>query len=241
MDNKTNFDFHFHNQKTSDLNASAKEPFTYNNYSSLSLHILSFLSIILLIVLGILFYLTINHFVLHSPSNIVSQKDLALISYWINPFVSLNYILLYRASKDTDSSLIFHKHCDNKGNTLVVIETTKGWKFGGFVDIDWESYKDSGIWEYKYSTDTFLFSINKQTKYPIKQQNKAIFCNSKKGPTFGFGHDLSVADNCFTTPSTCRSPYSFSNVQNKNEFNGGEDSFLVKELEVFLVRVNSKY
>ena len=59
-----------------------------------------------------------------------------------------------------------------------------------------------------------------------------------------FNHNieyLSVTDNCFTSPSSCRSPCSFSNVQNKNEFNGGEDSFLVKELEAFLVRVNSKY
>jgi len=47
--------------------------------------------------------------------------------------------LLYQASKDDDSSSNFHSRCDSKGETVVIIETTAGNMFGGFIDASWTS------------------------------------------------------------------------------------------------------
>ena len=51
---------------------------------------------------------------------------------------NINYKLLYKASKDTDKVNIFHQKCDNKKNTLILIETDNGNKFGGFTTQTWE-------------------------------------------------------------------------------------------------------
>jgi hypothetical protein len=68
----------------------------------------------------------------------------------------------------------FHSLCDGKGPTLSLIKTVAGHIFGGFTTISWDS---SSL--YKNDTQSFLFSVDKQIKYPIvKNYDKAIFCNS---------------------------------------------------------------
>jgi len=47
--------------------------------------------------------------------------------------------LLYEATKDGSSSSNFHSRCDNKGATVVIIETTAGNVFGGFTDQVWNT------------------------------------------------------------------------------------------------------
>jgi hypothetical protein len=85
----------------------------------------------------------------------------------------------------------FHSLCNGKGPTLSLIKTVAGHIFGGFTTISW----DSSI-AYKNDTQSFLFSVDKQTKYPIVKNNQyAIRCNPSYGPTFGGGHDICVVDN----------------------------------------------
>ena len=85
----------------------------------------------------------------------------------------------------------FHSLCDGKGPTLSLIQTTLGHIFGGFTTVSWDS---SG--SYKNDTQSFIFSVDKQTKYPIVQNHQyAIYCNSSYGPTFGGSHDFNVKDN----------------------------------------------
>ena len=62
-----------------------------------------------------------------------------------------------------------------------------------------------------------------------------IRCELDKGPTFGSGPDFKISNNCFSIQSTCYAPKSFLDMKRINEFNGGENKFLVKEVEVFLV------
>ena len=72
-----------------------------------------------------------------------------------------------------------------------MIKTVAGHIFGGFTTISWDS---SG--PYKNDTQSFLFSVDKQTKYPIvKNYQNAIRCDASYGPTFGGGYDIYVADN----------------------------------------------
>jgi hypothetical protein len=84
----------------------------------------------------------------------------------------------------------FHSLCDNKGPTLSIIKTTSGHTFGGYTKAYWES---SG--GYKHDTSSFLFSVDKLTKYPItKDYDKAIYCNSSYGPLFGIGCTIEIYD-----------------------------------------------
>ena len=47
---------------------------------------------------------------------------------------SINNIkLIYNATIHGDSINELHKKCDNKSNTLMIVQTSKGFKFGGFT------------------------------------------------------------------------------------------------------------
>ena len=43
--------------------------------------------------------------------------------------------LLFRKSRDGSKIDDFHNKCDSKGNTIIFIETTKGYKFGGYTEL----------------------------------------------------------------------------------------------------------
>ena len=45
--------------------------------------------------------------------------------------------LIYRASEHGYSGKSFHKCCDDKGPTLVVIKSSEGWIFGGYTTQSW--------------------------------------------------------------------------------------------------------
>ena len=127
--------------------------------------------------------------------------------------------------------------CDNKGPTLTLIKTVAGHTFGGFTTISWDS---SGSW--KNDTQSFLFSVDKQTKYPIvNSYGNAIFCGSSYGPTFGNGHTIYVSDNSNSNSN--------SHVSNGNAYNilagangkpsiltDGNQNFQTTEIEVYLVQ-----
>ena len=49
------------------------------------------------------------------------------------------YKLLYRATRDGNSAASFHQKCDNICGTLVVIKTTKGFRFGGYTEQAWNA------------------------------------------------------------------------------------------------------
>lgn len=71
-----------------------------------------------------------------------------------------------------------------------MIKTTNGHIFGGFTTISWDS---SG--SYKNDFHSFLFSLDRQTKFPIaKNYLYAIYCYPSYGPTFG-NYDIYVSDN----------------------------------------------
>ena len=59
----------------------------------------------------------------------------ALIS-WLPPNATCS--LLYRGSTDGNTPADFHRCCDNKGPTLVVIKSGK-YIFGGYASKSWES------------------------------------------------------------------------------------------------------
>ena len=101
--------------------------------------------------------------------------------------------LIYRASRDGDNSKNFHNICDGKSNTLTVIKTSVGKRFGGFSQASWSSDQ-----RYAYDKKAFLFSFDEKEFYFIKgeQSEYALLCNKNYGPAFGKGPDFYISSNC---------------------------------------------
>ena len=198
-------------------------------------HMLSFILIISFFILGFNLLIPLDSFISFTPSKIISQREMKLISSWINPNKTFTFTLLYRGSVDGDSPYIFHSKCDNKGATVTLISTRNGWRFGGYSDVSWESNFQTYKWDYKNSTNAFIFSISLKKKYNILREKFAIFCYERYGPTFGAGQDITIRENFLTENNSCSSPSSYGWMENKNEFNGGDNYFIAKEVEVYLV------
>ena len=66
---------------------------------------------------------------------LVSQQYDSKLREWIGDY---KWNLLYRASEHGYSAESFHKCCDNKGPTLVIIKSPKGWIFGGYTTQSWK-------------------------------------------------------------------------------------------------------
>ena len=68
--------------------------------------------------------------------------------------------LLYRASRDGWEHTDFHRLCDEKGPTVVIVKVDNGRLCGGYCSIGWKS--DGGG---KIDNNSFLFSLDLLKKY----------------------------------------------------------------------------
>lgn len=165
-------------------------------------------------------------------SNIIKNvEEEAMIGNRINNLKDIKYRLLYRATRDGGSSKIFHLKCDNFHNLVVIIETKEGKRFGGYT-----SSKFKGANPMKIDNNAFLFSLDLKKIYNITPGKYAIDCNPKSGPSFS-GGSLFIPDNFFEKFGKIGSyggPYKF---EKDYELNDGKKNFVVKELEIFQVKV----
>ena len=152
------------------------------------------------------------------------EFDQELIKTWLN---NRNFYseLLFRKSRDGSTPKDFHDKCDNKGITIVFIETTKGYKFGGYTEKQWDN---SG---YKKDKFAFIFSFNNREKYNARNNNYSICGSSSEGPRFGCGWPEIFLNN------TLSKGQSFNNLEMNTFLPGrkltnGEEYWDVKELEV---------
>jgi len=135
--------------------------------------------------------------------------------------------LLYRASQHGYTSAFFHNLCDNKNNTVILVETTTGRIFGGFTDATWDT--NSGN---KSGSNGFIFSLDNNEIYYNINSSYNINCNSSYGPCFGSGYDFYINNNCNTNNSGENMGSSYGNNGRKYPLTG-YSSFLVKDYEVF--------
>ena len=101
-----------------------------------------------------------------------------LVKPWLNKR-KFKIELLYRKTKDDSKPDDFHNRCDNKGITITLIETTKGYKFGGYTELNWDKSGTN-----KVDKSTFIFSFYNKQKY---NANTIIACFSDESPRFGCG------------------------------------------------------
>ena len=46
--------------------------------------------------------------------------------------------MIYRASEHGYTAKSFHNYCDDKGPTLVIVKSSRGWIFGGYTTQSWQ-------------------------------------------------------------------------------------------------------
>ena len=157
-------------------------------------------------------------------------NELELITKKINvKNQKLTLNLLYKASADSDKAAAFHAKCDQAKSTIVLIETDKGKRFGGFTSCSWE-----GDCLEKQDESAFVFSLDKMKTYDNIPREEAIGCYPKFGPIF-LGCQIRIYNDAFTKGgSTFERGLNFD-TEEDYELTGGDRIFKVKEIEVYEV------
>jgi len=152
------------------------------------------------------------------------------------------FTLIYQADRadrpgsDGFRAADFHRECDNRGATLVVITTTEEYVFGGFNPDSWSS---SNAWNHSLPT-AFVFSLRNQhgkskKKYPYNGGNYAVHNGASNGPYFG-NTAFYVSDNPRTSRSSqvAASVGSYTTNGETNPFSNVAD-FIPRNIEVYRV------
>ena len=157
-------------------------------------------------------------------------NELELVTRKINKLnKKLTLNLLYKASADSDKAVAFHSKCDDAKSTIVLVETDKGKRFGGFTTCSW-----SGDCLDKKDEDAFVFSLDKMKTYDNIPGENAIGCYPKYGPVF-LGCQIRIFDNAFIKGGTTFERALNFNTEEDFELTGGERTFKIKDIEVYEV------
>lgn len=177
-----------------------------------------------------------------------NEQDLALIESWLSigdDYDYANWQLIYKATIDGDIASKFHQKVGNHKPTMILIETKKGSRFGGYTAQGWGSPIHS---EGRQDENAFLFSLSSREKYPVIDPHYSIFASSDSLPVFGVG-DISIIHQFLKRGNLCQSqfPTTFgSNIGSTDEekksqaiqfaLTDGESNFQIDELEVFVLK-----
>ena len=147
----------------------------------------------------------------------------------------LNFCLLnlFDSNIHGDSAFAFHNRCDYKFNTISVIETDSGHRFGGYTS---ECFESPNEYFDKKDNLSFVFSLDKNKIYDVIKDKDAISCDIKYGPYFR-DDQICIVDEFFTNESgTCIKGKGFLTTKNY-ELNLGKKYFKVKRLQVFQIKI----
>ena len=158
------------------------------------------------------------------------SEELELITKKINKLnQKLTLNLLYKATADSDKAAAFHAKCDDAKSTIVLVETDKGKRFGGYTSCSW-----SGDCINKKDEEAFVFSLDKMKTYDSIPDEDAIGCYPKFGPIF-LGCQIRIFNNAFTKGGTTYEQGLNYKTEEDYELTGGDRVFNVKEIEVYEV------
>ncbi|CAF0998532.1 unnamed protein product [Didymodactylos carnosus] len=96
--------------------------------------------------------------------------------------------LIYKSTRDGFAVSDFHRHCDGKGPTMVVIQSKNGgYLFGGYTAVPWNS-NDQTVAD----PSAFIFTLTNPNQLPITKFNikpadsqYAVYHYKQSGPIFG--------------------------------------------------------
>lgn len=148
--------------------------------------------------------------------------------------------LVYRATRDGDSSKDFHGKCDNIGPNITLVRTKDNHRFGGFTKCNWKHLSQNKknnndeVGTGKKDKDAFCFSLDLNKIYPNSQMDKeAIFCCEKYGPTF-CRNIFCLNDEMLSKGGYCmkKNTSYFIGQDDDYEISGGSRVFEVQDVEV---------
>ena len=169
---------------------------------------------------------------------IKNNEEANKILKWICPNGERKVKLLYKATPEENTNDDFHRKCDNKGATVVILETTKGRRFGGYNSLNWSSHEG-----WKNDKEAFLFSLDNDKKYDvIPEASYKIYAGKGHGPWFGNGGNIGLArDKNFFIGNETHSENFDSKCYSTTvdfELSGGK-TFNISKLEVYQI-INEK-
>jgi hypothetical protein len=177
-------------------------------------------------------------------SKIIVENDLEFLKNIFYHKYSANNIyfdLKYRASRDGEKVLNFHKKCDNIPRTMVVIKTIKGIKIGGYTEQTWLNEKEKNG-ELKEDNQAFVFSLDKYEIYNIKKGEKAIWCHPEYGPCFYGKASFAIYIKNFLLTEPIKSNKAvesiFVGIKKDYELINGFETTYAQEVEVFQILMN---
>ena len=159
-------------------------------------------------------------------SNIIDVLGAKYIISWLEEKPK-SIKLLLDSKIDGDKITTFYEKCKDKAPTVVIIESTDGYKFGGYISIPWYT-KRYGVFG---DSKSFIFSLTKMEKYPIVKQKNAI---QVEFYYFAFGAiwpEIYIENNCHSNSKNSCSKY--GNYAIKEKINGGKTNFKVLSYEVY--------
>ena len=183
--------------------------------------------------------------IIHSPDelHLIINKILYKLYKYKKAYNIANYenklqfslLNLFDSSVNGDRASEFHSKCDYKYNTISLIETTNGHRFGGYTSECFESPND---YFDKKDNLSFVFSLDKMRIYDVIKGKYAISCDKNYGPYFRDDH-ICIVDEFFTKESgTCIKGKGFNTTKNY-ELNSGKKYFIIKRLQVFQIKVRN--
>lgn len=171
-----------------------------------------------------------------NKSKIILNSEMNLLKEWLGKEFKME--ILYSSEIHPKNAKYFHEKCDNIPNTLTVVESEFGRRFGGYSKLVWKS---SDLDEFCKGDGTdFIFSLSKKTIFKNnKNLDKSILNNGNYYPCFG-GFDLQLYNNCFENnggKSNFQHSYGVGVHldEDKSNYLAGSNSFKVLRLEIIKI------
>ena len=163
----------------------------------------------------------------------------------LSPTKKLFFKICYKATIFGDKDLEkFRKNCGSKSGLLMLIETTDGYRFGGFSSRYLYSNKNEIRLEYDSDSEAFIFSFDTKKKYNIKNPEFAFKQYIDYFPSFG-RQDIFLGKNFLSESSSYSNfPYDYEkDPNNPGDYilNGGLKKFKVKEMEFLIIYEKNDY
>ncbi|KAJ3425985.1 pep-cterm sorting domain-containing protein [Anaeramoeba flamelloides] len=142
----------------------------------------------------------------------------------------------------------FHKKCDNKGKSIVLVKLKNKSLFGGFAATGWNSKIECKQSKRNKSFLFSLISLDPNFTEPLKMHIylntfREIYCDPDCGPTFGRGSDLSIGrgkedmneHNYSNLGDTYKPPfgYKFESARAQNFLAGSHKFWDISQIEIF--------
>lgn len=173
-----------------------------------------------------------------NKSKIILNSEINLLKEWIGKEFTME--LLYSSDIHPKNVRFFHEKCDNIPDTITVVESEYGRRFGGFTKMVWKSCE---LDEFSRGDGTdFIFSLTKKAMFRNnKNFDQAIWNYANYFPCFGGGCDLQLYYNCFDNngaTTNFQHSYGVGCVldEDRRTYLAGNNNFKVFRLEIFRLR-----